>query len=150
SALEALEITTITQPLNDVVSSILGFLPNLIAAGIILLIGWVVASVLRRVVENVASGFGVDRAGERAGLLADTHAARLSSVLGLSVFPLVPIPTLRAGLNALEMPTVAGPTSAMLEDILSMLPNIFAAAILLVIAYIVARVLAPIVATLHA
>src|SRR5690606_5768760 len=129
---------------------ILGFLPNLIAAGIILLIGWVVASVLRRVVENVASGFGVDRVGERAGLTADTQAPRLSSVIGLAVFALVLIPTITAALNALEMPTVAGPTSAMLDDILSMLPNIFAAAILLVIAYIVARVLAPIVATLLA
>ncbi|MPZ98135.1 MAG: mechanosensitive ion channel [Dehalococcoidia bacterium] len=150
SALETLELETVTQPLNDVLTSILGFLPNLIAAGIILVVGWFVATVLRRIVENVASSFGVDRAGERAGLTAGGQAPRLSNVIGLAVFALVLIPTITAALNALELPAVAGPTSAMLDDILSMLPNIFAAAFLLVIAYIVARVLSQIVGTLLA
>lgn len=148
AALEALDLGTVTQPLNDVVEDILGFLPNLIAAILILIVGWVVATVLRRVVENIVRAFGVDRAGDRAGLRTDQQMPPLSEVVGLILFAIILIPAIVAALNALELEVVAGPTSRMLDDMLSILPNLFAAIVLVAIAYIVARIVSQIVVSL--
>ena len=39
----------------------LGFLPNLFAAGLILVIGWFVARIVQRIVSNLLAAVGVDR-----------------------------------------------------------------------------------------
>lgn len=147
AALEALELDTVTRPLTDAVDDVLGFLPNLIGAAVILLIGYVIARILRGIVENVSAAVGADRLGTQAGISPEAGTGpRLSETIGLIVFALVLIPTIIAALNALRIDAVAGPTSRMLDRILVAVPNIFAAMLLMAIAYLVARIVARLVA----
>lgn len=140
AVLETLSFQAVTEPLNNVVDDVLGFLPNFFAAIFILLIGYIVARIVRAIVTNFADALGVDRLGNRAGLSSDDpKVPSLSEVVGLVAFTLVLIPTLVAALNALELQDVSRPASNMLDQILAAMPDIFAAAALLVIAYLVAR-----------
>jgi hypothetical protein len=66
----------------------------------------------------------------------------LSGVLGLIVFYLIIIPTFVAALNALGIEALTAPASNMLNIALAAIPNIIAAAVLLAIAYVVARLVA--------
>ena len=56
------------------------------------------------------------------------------------VYILIFIPVLVAALNALEIDAVTQPVSAMLDRVLAALPNIFAAALVLIIAFVVGRI----------
>lgn len=51
------------QPLQDALSTFFGYIPQLIGATVILVIGYVIARVLRAVVGRVLQGIGFDRRG---------------------------------------------------------------------------------------
>lgn len=146
--LSTLGLFGLLEPVQNMVDRILSFLPNLFAAGFIAFIGYLVARVVQNLVTNILSAIGVDRLGERMGLSSQAGAQRLSSVLGLVVFVLIMIPVLTAALNTLGLEAVAQPISNMLNTILLAVPNIFAAAALLVIAYVVARLVSGLVSSL--
>ena len=59
------------------------------------------------------------------------------------MYVLILLPVLIAALNALELTAITQPASNMLETILGTLPDMFAAALILAIAYIVGTVVAP-------
>jgi len=148
AVLAALQLEGLLEPVQGMTNKILGFLPNIFAAGLIFGVGWFVARILQRIVTNLAAALGVDNLSDRVGLTAALGEQRLSVVLGLVVHVLVLIPVLVAGLNALKLDAVTEPASNMLNTILTALPNIFAAGLLLVISYVVGRVVAGLVVNL--
>jgi hypothetical protein len=73
---------------------------------------------------------------------------KLSGLLGLIVYVLILIPVLIAALNALALEAITQPASNMLNAILGAIPDIFAAALVLIIAYVVGRVVAGLITNL--
>ncbi len=146
--LGALNLQGLLAPVQGVTSSLLGFVPKLVAAGLILVVGWLVARIVQRIVVNVLAALGADALGDRLKLPVGAH--RLSGVVGMVVYVLILVPVFVAALNALALETVTRPATGMLEAILGALPAIFAAALLLAIAYVVGRVVAGFVSTILA
>jgi hypothetical protein len=140
--LNALHLGGMLEPVSGMVDEVLGYLPNLLAAGLILFIGWLVARIVRRVIVNVLATLGADRLSEQVGLKATLGSYTLSGLIGLVVYILILVPVIIASLNALELTAVTAPASEMLSEFLAALPKLFAAALLLIIAFIVGRVLA--------
>jgi hypothetical protein len=130
------------------INQILGFLPNIFAAGLILAIGWFVARIVQQIVTNLLAAIGTDQLSERVGLAPALGKQRLSGLLGLVVYVLILIPVLIAALNALALEAITQPASNMLNAILEAFPAIFAAALVLVIAYMVGRVVAGLITNL--
>ena len=135
----------ITQPLNQIIAEIAAFLPNLIAAIVIVVVGYLLARIARGVVTQLARGLGADRLARRVGL-----GLSLSQLLGVLVYALILIPAIIAALNALDIEAISGPATQMLETFLNAIPGLFGAALLLIIAYFVGRVVADIVRDLLA
>jgi hypothetical protein len=75
---------------------------------------------------------------------------RLSALLGLIVYILLLIPVLLAALNALDLAALTLPVSNMLDTLLAALPNLFAAVLLLAIAYVGGRLVGALVMNLLA
>lgn len=142
---QRLNWTFITDPLNLLVTRIVDFLPNLIAAAVILAVGYLLARVLRGLVTNLAAGLGAERLGRRLGLNIS-----LSRLVGTLVYALILIPAIIAALNALDIEAISQPAAAMLQTFLDAIPRIFGAALLLTITYFVGRVIADIVRDLLA
>ena len=140
--LNALALPGLLGPVQQMVAKVLAFLPNLFAAGVILVVGWIVARIIQRITTNLLAAIGTDNLTQRIGLTVVMGQKRLSQVLGLVVYILVLLPVLVAALNALQLEAVTGPASQMLNMVLTALPAIFAAAVVLVIAYVVGRVVA--------
>jgi len=138
--LGALAVEGLLEPVQGMITNILEFLPNIFAAGLILAIGWFVARIVQRIVTNLLAAIGTDRLSERVELDRVLGKQRLSGVLGLIVYFLVLIPVLIAALNALGLDAITEPASNMLNVILTALPGIFAAGLLVAIAYVVGRV----------
>jgi hypothetical protein len=60
-------------------------------------------------------------------------------LIGTTVFVLILIPVAIASLSALEIEAVAAPAVEMLEQILNLIPKLFAAAVILFVAYIIGK-----------
>jgi hypothetical protein len=120
----------------------LAFLPNLVAAAVIFVVGWFIARIIRNIVTGLLSAIGADRLSERVGLASALGQQKLSGLLGLFVFVLMIIPVLTAALDALQLQAVTAPASNVLNTILGALPNILAAIIVLVFSYVIGRMIA--------
>lgn len=148
AALGALGIQGLLAPVQQLVAEVLGFLPNVLAAVLIFAVGWFVARLLQRIVSNLLAAVGVDAFAEQVGLAASLGERRLSGLLGLLVYVLVLVPVLISSLRALELDAVTVPATNMLSSVLEALPLVFAAALLLFVAYFVARLVAELVTNL--
>jgi hypothetical protein len=146
--LTALNLGGLLGPVQSMVNEVLAYLPNLFAAGVILAVGWFVARIVQRIVTNLLAAVGSDRLSERVGLAPVLGKQQLSGLLGLIVYILILIPVLIAALNALALEAVTQPASNMLNTILGAFPDIFAAGLVLAIAYVVGRVVAGLISNL--
>ena len=148
--LGALALEGILQPVQSMMNQFLGFLPNLVAAGLTLAVGWFLARIVRKITTNLLAAVGLDRLGEKVGLTGILGSEKLSGVLGLVVYVLILVPVLIAALNTLGLEAVTGPASNMLNTLLAAVPSIFGAALLLIVSYVIGRVVAGLVANLLA
>jgi hypothetical protein len=140
AVLDALALQGLLGPVQDLVNQILGYLPNLFGAGLILVIGWFIARIIQRIVTNLLAAVGLDRLSERLGFAGVLGDQTLSGAVGLVVYVLILIPVLIAGLDALALEAVTEPAMNMLNAILAALPAVFGASVILIIAYVVGRI----------
>ncbi len=145
AVLDSLSLQGLLQPVQNMIDVVLSFLPNLLGAGLILIVGWFVARVVQRIATNLLAAVGTDQLSERIGLAHVLGKQKLSGVLGLIVYILILIPVLIAALNALALEAITRPAGNMLDTILAALPALFGAGLVLIIAYAVGRVVAGLV-----
>jgi hypothetical protein len=150
AVLDALDLQGILAPVAGMVDTILGALPNILGALLVLAIGWLVARIIRQIVTNLLAGIGIDRLGDRTGVNTALREQSLSGIIGTIVFVLIMIPVVIAALNVLDIPAVSQPAANMLNQLLNAIPAIFGAFLLLAVAYFVARLVGSLVTNLLA
>jgi hypothetical protein len=150
AVLGALALEGLLDPVRTMTERVLAYLPNIFAAAAIVVIGWFVARIVRRLVTNLFAALGVDRLSERAGLAQTLGDKKLSNALGLLVEVLILIPVAIAGLNALALEALTQPTSHMLDLMIGAGPAILGAALVLLFSYLLGRVVAGVVTSLLA
>ena len=138
------------QPVQNLLNDILGALPNIIKAIVIGAVGWFVARTVRGIVTNLLAAAGTDQIGAKVGLSRSRSSQSLSWILGTIVYVLILIPTATAALDALQIPAISGPATAMLNQVLNSLPLIFTAAAILVVAYVIGKFIADLVSSILA
>jgi hypothetical protein len=148
TVLDSLGLQGTLQPVQQLLNNILGILPNILAAVLIGATGWLVAQVVRRIVTNLLAASGADQLGARFGLRSTAGGQSLSWILGTIVYVVILIPTVIAALNALKIDAISTPAIAMLNQIMSALPKIFTAALILVVAYVLGRFLSDLVTSI--
>jgi hypothetical protein len=143
--LEALSLEGLLQPVQALVARVLTYLPNLLAAAAILAVGWFIARIVQRIVTNLLGATGVDSVGEKVGLSTALGAKSLSGLLGLVVYVLILIPVLISSLNALNLDAITRPASQMLGKVMDAIPLVFAAGLLLSLAYVAGRLVSTLI-----
>lgn len=144
---QALGLTLVAQPLNELLTVVFSYLPKLFAALVIAVIAWIVAVVLKKIVINVLQAAKVDESlGTQAGL--EKKDVPLSNTIGEIVYYLVLLLFLPMVLNALSLGGLLEPLQLMIGKILVFLPNLFAAALILLIGWFIARMLQKIATSL--
>jgi small-conductance mechanosensitive channel len=137
------------QPLQDALQNALsislGYIPQLIGAIVILIVGYLVAKLLQAVVGRVLQSIGFDRWMERGGIKQFFDQAQTretpASVLGTLVFWFVMIIAIVMATDALGIPQV----STVLAQLLAYIPSIIAAILILILAALLANFLASVV-----
>ncbi len=146
--LQALEFESLVVPLTQMFTDILGYIPNIFAAAVILLVGWFVARIVQRVVTGFLVAIGTDKFSERIGLSKMLGEQNFSGMLGYVLFVLILLPIIMASLDALGVQSLTAPLTAMLNTVLVAIPAILAAAVILFLAYILGKLLGELVANL--
>jgi hypothetical protein len=136
SILSTLQLEGTLVPVQELLNQILAILPNIFAGILIGVVGWLIAQVVRRVVTNLLAASGADRLGARFGLTGVGENRSLSWILGTVVHVLILIPVAISALNALQIDAISEPAIAMLEQVLGILPQVFTASLILVLAYL--------------
>ncbi len=147
SILGAFDLRQMLEPVQGMLSKLLDMVPNVIGAAVIGFVGWLVAKVLRGLVTNLLAAAGADKMGSQIGL---ADAVKLSRLAGTIVFILVFVPTLIAALDTLKVEAISRPATEMLERLLSAVPNLVAAALILVVTWYVAKFAADVLSRLLA
>lgn len=131
AVLGALQMEGISEPFANALTMILAFIPKLFAAALIVLIGWLIAKIVRDILTNFLQSVGTDKLGNRLGWLKNGEEMNLSAVAGNIAFILILIPTIITALEKLELKGISGPAVSMLENVLGLIPNIVVAVILI-------------------
>jgi hypothetical protein len=145
AVMERLGISEIAQPIQAVFSQALGYIPNIFAAMLTLLIGWFIARLVRQVVSNLLAAVGVDRLGERVGLTGQQSISRLT---GTVLYTFILLFSLISALDSLAIDAISGPATLMLTTIVNAVPSLVGAALVLAISYFIGRLVAGLVTEL--
>jgi hypothetical protein len=128
----------VQQGLTDAWDRVATFVPKLVGFLLILLIGYIVAKILEKVVNGVLEQVGFDRWVERGSLKAALARSRFdaSDILAKLTFWTVFLIALQLAFGAFG----PNPVSDLLHGLIAYLPRIFVAVVILVIAAALAKV----------
>src|SRR3954468_3770222 len=142
AALQFLGFAQILAPINELVTEIFAFLPQLIGAGLIFFIGLILARIAKRLVETVLVAANVDGLLARVGIGPTEGTTRtdpaavppgaapgatrtsLARAAGVLVYALIIIPFAIASLQVIGIEAISGPATDMLNQILAAIPRI--------------------------
>lgn len=145
AALGVMNLGQVVSPLNTLLNQIAAFLPNVLGAVLIFFIGFVVATLARRVTEAALQAASADRWIEKAGLSRATGSTGVSTAVGTLVFVLVLIPITIAALEQLGIESLTVPAVAVLSTVFDAIPRVLAAAIVLAIGWFIGRWVAQVI-----
>lgn len=137
--LDKLGMQNVSAPITSMVTQFFNYIPNIIAAVVILLIGLFIARLIRQLLVPVLKRVNVDKVQEKAGI-SSTESTTISSVLSYIVYVLILIPVIIAALQVLNITAISVPAISMLEKMISFLPNILAAIAIIIIGAFVAGI----------
>ncbi len=146
-ALNVLNLTMVSQPLNELLSSVFVFLPKLGAALLWSGLAWVVATVLKSLVIQSARAFDLD---SKVTSASSTNPVLLSETLATAIFYFVILFFLPLILDTLGLKASLGPVNDLLNQILSALPKILKAVIIGATGWFIANIVRGIVSNLAA
>ncbi|GAB3047451.1 mechanosensitive ion channel [Virgibacillus ainsalahensis] len=131
--LDALNIGGIAEPFSGLLSTMLAFIPNLVAAALIFAIGWFIAKIVKNIVTNLLQAVGSEKLVDRLKLTKVFEGTSLAAFVGNLVFIIILIPITITALEQLELTGITEPAISMLNTVVNMIPNILIAIALILI-----------------
>lgn len=155
---ETFGLTSVSEPIRNMVDLALAFIPNLIAAVVLIVIAVVVGRFVKNLVYNLALSLNLDRwiskltnqtgAKDMPQGISTERQDTIANVLANIAYVLVLIPILVVALEALNIRSISEPIINVLNTILAAIPNILVAVILLGVGIAIAKFVGDLVTNL--
>jgi len=139
----ALSLHLVSGPLQSLVDQVFAFVPRLAAAGMLILIAWLLATVLRKLATKGLAATTIDEK-----IRSEAGMKPISETLGNVLYWLVFLLFLPGILGTLRLEGLLLPVQDMVNKGLSLVPNIFAAVVIGLVGWFVARLLRDLVSNL--
>ncbi|MCB2076826.1 MAG: mechanosensitive ion channel, partial [Novosphingobium sp.] len=139
AVLQVFNLGGVMTPVQALLNNVMGFIPNIIGAGLIFFIGMMVARIVRDITVTALQTVNFDKWANKGGVDSVTGNTAISKTIGVIVYVLIIIPVAILALDALDLESVSAPASEMLRLILDSIPRIIGAALLLGIGYLISR-----------
>lgn len=141
--LGALQIESLVVPLQDMFAKLFSFLPNILSALLIFVIGYFVARLVKQVVSNLLAAAGIDNFNARTGL-----ETKFSELIGTIIYTFILLLVIVQSLDALKIAAVSAPAENMIQMIFAAIPGILAATLVIGISYYIGKLVAQLVTDL--
>ena len=155
---ETFGLTSVYQPIQNMVNTGLAYLPNIIGAIVLVVIATLLGKFVKNLVYNLALSLNVDRwvskftnREEHSDVSAGVATERkdtIANVLANIAYVLVLIPILVIALETLGIRSISEPIVNVLNTILAAIPNILVAVVLLGIGIVIAKFVGDLVTSL--
>ena len=140
--LNALQLQTVSAPINSLLNQVTSFIPQILGAAILIAVAWVVATLVKTLVVKALDSFSLDRKlGDSVG---GDPGLDLSSTIGDALYWFIFLLFLPAILSTLELDGTLLPVQSMVDEVLGALPNIIKAGAIAFIGWFVARIVSKI------
>jgi len=143
--LNALDLELASNPFQVLANQIFGYVPRLIAGTALVLVAWLLATLLRAGAVKLLARTKLDDS-----LTAQAGMEPMSKNVGNVLFWLAILLFIPAILAAYDLQGLLAPVQGMVDKVLAILPNVFAAFIIGFVGWLVARVVSALVANLLA
>lgn len=140
--LSILGLNGLLYPVQNMVTEAISYLPNIFIAGVIIFVGYILAKIVRGIVEGLIGSLNLQQQAQKIGLFKNSNLPKL---VGSFVFAIIIITALIIAFEALGIEAISQPATAMLHEIMYAIPHIIAAGLILIIAYVVSRFVANLV-----
>lgn len=143
AVLQHFGLTDVLAPLKDMVTELTSALPNIIGAGIIMYAGWIIAKIVSQVVA-----IGLGKFDEKLAAKTGNNDIKVSAFGSALVLFAILLPIIVSALGVLNIPAISVPASAMIEKLMTAVPNIIGAGIILLVAFLVTKFVIHMLSTL--
>lgn len=145
----ALGLGSVMAPISNILNTIWGYVPNIVAAAIVLVVGNLIAKLVRQLLVPVFDKLNINKLQEKAGIEVK-GADKLSNTLAYIVYVLILIPTVIMALTVLNITVISTPAVNMLNKVIGFIPNIVIGLIIIVIGCMIGKLVGQIVTKLIA
>jgi hypothetical protein len=164
--LQVFRLDQVLAPIQGMLNNLMAYLPNIIGAGFVFFIGYVIAKIARQLTQTALDTAGLDRGvakltngqmgaaaagentvpGQERGATTAAESGTdgaagtsLSTVVANLVFAVILIVVSIAALQILGIEAISDPAELMLQMILAAIPRVIAAALLLGLGWFIAK-----------
>jgi small-conductance mechanosensitive channel len=134
-----MDVQVVTDALMRIVTDILAFLPGLVNGLLVLLVGYLVARIVRWLIGSALRRLGLDALAERSGVIGGLRGLGIalspSRLIAQTVFGLLMLSFAITAVRLMRLASVAG----LLERLLNYLPAVIAALVVFLLGSMVAR-----------
>ncbi|CAL2107531.1 conserved membrane hypothetical protein [Tenacibaculum sp. 190524A02b] len=127
-ALDKLGMTNVLEPAKNLLNGFTDFIPNIIGAGLVGYIGYMLATIVSELVGM--SGEVIQKFAPKLNLPENIN---LVDILKKVVFIFIFIPLLISSLNILNIHSVSDPATAMLQSFFNAIPKVLVASLILIV-----------------
>nr|WP_276932064.1 mechanosensitive ion channel [Globicatella sulfidifaciens] len=145
----SLNLSGVADPVIIMLNKFWGFIPNLLVSVMIIIIGSYLCKFIKKLSRNLFEGIDVDRwyrkligQQETAEFVTET---RLADVLSSIIYVLIYIPIITVALQILGVSTISDPIVSVLNQIVSVIPNVLAAVVLVIIGNFIAKLVSDLI-----
>lgn len=141
SVLDRLGMDSVSTPITNLVNRFLAFVPNLIAAGVIIAVGLFIAGLVKDLLASFLKAVKVDTLQEKAGIKA-TESTSFSSIIANVIYGVIVLVVVTTGLDQLEIPAISRPANDIVASIFAIIPSVLAAIVIIAAGVFIAKLVA--------
>lgn len=134
AVLQHFGLTSVLEPLENLVNQFLSAIPRIVGASIVGYVGWVLAKIVSGFVAVTCERFDQQFVKRTGG-----KEIKISKFVSAFVFGGILLPIVVAALGILDIPAITNPASNMINELMGAVPNIVGAGIILIVSYVIAK-----------
>lgn len=134
AVLQHFGLTNVLEPIQNLANQFLATVPRIIGASVIAYAGYIIAKILSDIVAMM-----LGKLDQQIMEKTQNDSVKISPVGSAFVFAAVLLPIIVAALGVLNIPSISVPASDMINQLMSALPKVIGALIILLVTFMVTR-----------
>lgn len=137
----------LAEPLEGIkgmLNDIFAYVPRVVSAGFIMFIGWILAKIFREATTSTLEAAQVDNIASRLGAEEATEASsnKIAKTIGGVVFAFILFLFGVTALGVLDIDSITGPLTGMLDQVMGYVPQLISASVVLALSIMIAKFVA--------